>query len=162
MKQIENIFRERFLPLYPGLYKLARVLLGDNPEEAADVVQDTMVKIWNMGEAMLDIESPSGFAVSVTRTTAIDFMRRKKTYGGDSMDEIQSETLPDPDTAAFLEKMIDTLPAAQQTVVRLSLCGELSNDEIAEATGQSPDNVRQLLSRGRRKLRVLYTKYMKP
>ncbi|MDE5752093.1 MAG: sigma-70 family RNA polymerase sigma factor, partial [Duncaniella sp.] len=102
------------------------------------------------------------FAVSGTRTTAIDFMRRKKTYGGDSMAEIQSETLPDPDTAAFLEKMIDTLPAAQQTVVRLSLCGELSNDEIAEATGQSPDNVRQLLSRGRRKLRVLYTKYMKP
>ncbi|MDE5725521.1 MAG: hypothetical protein K2I12_05880 [Duncaniella sp.] len=94
MKQIENIFRERFLPLYPGLYKLARVLLGDNPEEAADVVQDTMVKIWNMGEAMLDIESPSGFAVSVTRTTAIDFMRRKKNVwrGFDGRDSVRDSS----------------------------------------------------------------------
>ena len=62
------------------------------------------------------------------------------------------------DTRHRIEILIDSLPPGQSRVIRLSSFGGLDNAEIAEATGQTEANVRQLLSRGRRKLRELMNK----
>lgn len=59
------------------------------------------------------------------------------------------------DTRRRIEILIDSLPPGQGRVIRLSSFGGLDNSEIAEATGQTENNVRQLLSRGRRRLREL-------
>ena len=48
----------------------------------------------------------------------------------------------------------------QLEVVRLSAFANLSNDEIASVTGYSAVNVRTLLSRGRKKIKELYKKYL--
>ncbi len=157
----EHIFRTRFLPLYPKLYSLAGAILGMAGDEAADAVQEAMVKIWNLGDRMADIEYPVRYAFSVTRTTAIDMLRRRvETLPGPTPD-IEADPLPDPDTRVFLDRMISSLPPVQQMVMRLNVCDDLSTDEIADRTGLTEANVRQLLSRGRKKLRVLYSKYMK-
>ena len=42
--------------------------------------------------------------------------------------------------------------------MRLSAFGGLSNDEIAQATGLDNQNVRALLSRGRRKIKEMFIK----
>lgn len=60
------------------------------------------------------------------------------------------------DTRAAIERLIDSLPEGQRTAIRLSSFGGLDNNEIAATTGLSEANVRQLLSRGRRKLRELW------
>lgn len=49
MKSLEDIFTESYLPQYTRLYTIARAIVGDT--DAADAVQDTMVKIWKGGEA---------------------------------------------------------------------------------------------------------------
>ena len=59
------------------------------------------------------------------------------------------------DTRRHIEILIDTLPPGQRDAIRMSGFGGLDNSEIAEATGQTENNVRQLLSRGRRRLREL-------
>ena len=160
VRQTEIIFRERFLPLYPRLFTLAQAILGTENGEAADVVQEVMVKIWKSGEKMSEVDSPARYAASLTRTTAIDMMRRHHGEEMDVLPDKPASPMPEPDTAEFLERMIDTLPPGQQMVIRLSAFDDLPPDRIAEITGLTPANVRQLLSRGRKKLRILYSKYM--
>ncbi len=57
-----------------------------------------------------------------------------------------------------IKNLIDSLPPGQRDVLRLSAFGGLDNSEIAEVTGMSESNVRQLLSRGRKRLRELFNK----
>lgn len=53
-------------------------------------------------------------------------------------------------------KLMRLLPETQRKVVELSSVRGLSNAEITDITGLSDENVRVLLSRGRRRLRELY------
>lgn len=163
VKRLDDIFTERFMPLYPKLYYVAAAILGTASGEAADAVQEAMVKIWKSGEKMASIDNPESYAIAILRTTAIDVMRRRRF--SDSLDcvpETVADPPPDPDSAAFLERIISTLPATQQEVIRLSAFDDLSNDEIAAITGHTAANVRQLLSRGRKKIKELYSKHMQP
>ena len=62
MKKIS--FKTDILPLKNELYRLAlRITL--NPAEAEDVVQDTMIKVWNRREAWDDIESIEAFCLTI-------------------------------------------------------------------------------------------------
>lgn len=93
------------------------------------------------------------------RRTAVDILRRRS-----SLAEIEPDrggaSMPEPDSVEFIGRIVDSLPEGQREVVRLSAFDERSNEEIAELTGYSPGNVRQLLSRGRKKIREMYIKYM--
>lgn len=149
------------MPLYPQLFTVATAILGNNSDDAADAVQDTMVKLWNTGDALSDIRQPQAYAISVLRTTVIDMLRRR--HPVDTLDESISITeIPASDTesAAFLEHIISNLPASQQEVIKLSAFAGMSSHEIAQATGLTDGNVRQLLSRGRKKIKELYYKYL--
>lgn len=71
MKKIS--FKTDILPLKNELYRLAlRITL--NPAEAEDVVQDTMIKVWNRREAWDDIESIEAFCLTICRNLALDRM----------------------------------------------------------------------------------------
>lgn len=161
MNASEEIFRERFLPLYPRLFAVANAMLGD-ADDAADAVQDAMVKIWN-GSVPLDaVSSPVGYAMQLLKTSAIDIIRRRRftVHSPGGLPEPASTDDSEPDHADFLRRAIATLPPSQQEVIRMSAFGEMPAADIADTMGLTPENVRQLLSRGRRKLREIYQKYM--
>lgn len=159
MNRTEQIFTERFLPLYPRLYAVAVAILGPARGDAADAVQDVMVRIWRLGDAMAMVAEPEAYAVRAVRNTAIDILR-KRTPISDTPPDSPGDTLPEPDTAAFIRRMVDALPDAQREVVSLNAFAGLSAAEIADLTGNTPGNVRLLLCRGRRKIREMYNKYM--
>lgn len=56
----------------------------------------------------------------------------------------------------LVKRIIETLPSGQRTVMELSSFGECSNEEIAEITGYSNENVRTLLSRARKTVKKLF------
>ena len=157
----EVIYRERFVPHYPLLYRVALSVLG-NEADACDAVQDAMVKVWGMSVPELgSVDNPKAYVLRVLRTTAIDMLRRRArentTVG------CEAESLPDmsfdpgdADGVEFIRRAVDCLPAAQREVMRLSAYEGLPTDEIAEATGFTTDNVRQLLSRARKRLRTIF------
>ena len=59
-------FRNDILPLKDVLYRLAlRITL--NKEEAEDIVQDTLIKVWNKRADWADIASIEGFCLTVCR-----------------------------------------------------------------------------------------------
>lgn len=157
----EEIFTRQFLPLYEKMYRVASAILGNESGEAADAVQEAMVRIWKLGSEMMQIANPEGYAVAAVRSSALDILRKRHVW--EQIDEVgntPSEELPDTDSEEWLQKIIASLPQGQRDVVRMSAFGNMSNDEIADATGFSAANVRQLLSRGRKRIKELYSKIL--
>ena len=59
-------FQTNILPLKNELYRLAlRITL--NPAEAEDVVQETMMKVWNRRDEWERIESIEAFCLTICR-----------------------------------------------------------------------------------------------
>lgn len=134
-------------------------ILGSSSDLASDAVQETMVKIWSKGDELLSVNNPEALSIAILRTTAIDIMRRQRKYEQvDTIKDIAPDSSPDNETASILERIIDTMPAAQKEILRLSIFEDLSAKEISEITGVSGTNVRQMLSRGRKKIKEIYSK----
>jgi len=73
MKRIS--FQTDVLPLKNILFRLAlRITL--NHAEAEDVVQDTMMKVWNRRDELDQIDSIEAFCLTICRNLSLDKVRR--------------------------------------------------------------------------------------
>lgn len=52
-----DVFKQRFLPFHPKLYRIAYALL-DNKADAEDILQDAYCKLWNKRDELGDIQNP--------------------------------------------------------------------------------------------------------
>ena len=93
MKKIS--FRNDILPLKNELYRLAlRITL--NPAEAEDVVQETMIKVWNRRDRWEEIDSIEAFCLTICRNISLDKMKKAENQnpsleeGGDTADHSYS------------------------------------------------------------------------
>lgn len=156
--------RERFeleiLPLYKRIYGMSLAIVGD-ADEAADVVQETFALLWARRESLDRIESAEAYSRTVARNICLKYLRLKRQTGrlDDLTDYASDGHPPDVDHGlGHLRRLIESLPPAQRRVMVLSVYGGCSNEEIMEITGAGADNVRQLLSRARKKFKELYNK----
>ena len=138
MKEIS--FRNDVLPLKNKLFRLAlRITL--NREEAEDVVQDTMIKVWNAHERWQDLESIEAFSLTIARNLSLDRIKKKENQN----DSIENEKIEQPDTAStpsermiqkdkldIVRKMIDELPEKQRSCLQLRDIEGKAYREIAE------------------------------
>ena len=69
MKKVS--FRNDVLPLKDILYRLALRITLDSAE-AEDIVQDTLIRIWNRREQWDEIENIEAFALTICRNLALD------------------------------------------------------------------------------------------
>ena len=88
MKKIS--FRNDVLPLKNELYRLALRITLDSAE-AEDVVQETMIKVWNRREQWDEIESIEAFCLTICRNMAVDRTRQasKKNISIDQCSSLQ-------------------------------------------------------------------------
>lgn len=133
-----------------------RCLVGDDAAE--DIVQDAMVRLWNMRDSLH--EPIGGMANVVVHNLAVDYLRRKKLR-----EEAYSLTEPDNGTAQEtaerynrVMRIADTLAPMQQLVFRLRLIEGKEYSEIASITGLSEPAARKVISRARLAIRNIYLK----
>jgi len=157
MRQKE--FEERFLSQWRVMYELASRML--DASEAEDAVQDLFERFLNNLDDLDGVESPKAFCLTATRRICIDRLRNRARHPSVSLDAVAD---PPADSADRLESLqqqshilnvIETLPAGQQTVMKLRAFAGMDNAEIARETGFTNETVRQQLSRARRTLRNL-------
>ena len=86
-------FRNHVLPLKNELYRLALRITQDCAE-AEDVVQETMIKVWNLHDKWDEIESIEAFCLTICRNMAVDRTRlaSKKNISIDKCSSLQSPT----------------------------------------------------------------------
>ena len=164
MKKIS--FRKDILPLKNELYRLAlRITL--NPAEAEDIVQETMIKVWNKREQWNDIESIEAFCLTICRNISLDKMRKMENQN-QSLEEGEHDT---PDTSyasnpeeqamqqdklALIRRLINSLPEKQRSAMQLRDFEGKSYKEIAKVMGISEEQVKVNIFRARQAIRQKY------
>ena len=136
----------------PMLLSVAKGIL-DSDEEAEDVVQDAMLRLWQLREE--PIRNPKGFARTVVRNMSLSKVRRRPL----TVDINQADMATNDDTATDrneqidrMMELVDALPTMQQTVLRLRHMQDMTMADIASLIGTSEVAVRQSLSRARRSI----------
>lgn len=164
MRAMQKIsFRNDILPLKDKLFRLA-LCITRNREEAEDIVQDTMLRVWNRREEWNVWETVEGFCLTICRNLAID--RRQK------MDARHVELTPEvtelPDMAApdklmerderlgLLHRLIAELPEKQRTILQLRDVEGKSYKEIAEILQLTEEVVKVNLFRARQRIKLKY------
>ena len=156
-----NDFKRRFLPYHPKLYRVAFRLMG-NAQDAEDMVQETYLKLWKKREELPpDIENMEAYCVTLTKNLCMDALRashieednrppEELNIAGENslMREVELK-----DEVNQVKRIISTLPHQQRQVIVMRDVNDCSMEEIEQATGLSPVNIRVLLSRTRKKIR---------
>lgn len=87
-------FQTDILPLKNQLYRLALRITLDSAE-AEDIVQETLIKVWDKRDSWTDIENIEAFCYTVCRNKALDYVKRQGSHS-ESLDAAQNER---PDSA---------------------------------------------------------------
>ena len=163
MKQ--DKFRNNILPLRDKLFRLALSITG-NKQDAEDVVQDALFKIWKKNGEWDSIVNLEAYCFRSTRNIAIDKLALKDNQSESWTDnddcpgsgpDIQ-ERLEQEEQLKMLDDLIAKLPEKQRTIFQLREIEELSYSEIAEILTISEDQVKVNLFRSRQKLKSFFEK----
>lgn len=143
-------FKQQAEGLRLQLISVAQKYLGTT-DEAEDIVQDAMIKLWLMRDQLM--APVSGFASVVTRNLCIDHLRKQHTTVDISKFPDTEEWSDDGEQIEQMLQVIDTLPSAQRTILRMHHLQGMKTSEIALLLGSSEVSIRQKLSRARRMIR---------
>lgn len=145
------------LPLKNILYRLAlRITL--NSQEAEDVVQDVIIKMWKMGERLNDVENLESYALRLTRNLSID-RQRMKVNQAESFEELEDfhggisnsieSRLEQQERIDSIRDIMMQMPEKQRLVMQLRDFEGKSYKEIALALEISEDQVKVNIFRAR-------------
>lgn len=160
----EISFRNDILPLKDKLYRLAlRITL--NSAEAEDVVQETMIRVWNRREEWQQFDSIEAYCLTVTKNLAIDRSQQKEAQNV----ELTPETQETPDASSpydqlvneermnIIHQLVNNLPEKQRIVMQLRDIEGKSYKEISEILQLTEEQVKVNLFRARQKVRQRFT-----
>lgn len=148
----------------PHLHAVALRILG-SPAEADDALQEAWIRASRAG---LDgVENPGGWLTTIVSRvclTLLDSRSRRREDDGHLPDMVVTrvdEHAPDPEREALLADavgsaltvVLDTLSPAERVAFVLHDLFALPFDDVARVLDRSPDAVRQLASRARRRTR---------
>ena len=163
MKNIS--FRNDVLPLKNVLYRLAlRITLRH--EDAEDIVQDTLIKVWNKRDEWQDIESIEAYSLTVCRNLALDRIKRKDRQN-ESLDDIHLdngatastnpyEQMLQKDRIELVRRIVNALPEKQRTCMQLRDFEGKTYKEIAAIMDISEDQVKINIFRARQAVKQKY------
>lgn len=147
------------------IYTFAYRLTG-NPDDAADLVQDVLLRV-RKGLESYTPGSFEGWLWRITRNAFLDGVRKKKRRPTSPLPEGDHSMLgasPSPDEVLASVRLSDDVQSAllklpyefREAVVLCDVVG-LTYDEIADATEVPVGTVRSRIHRGRSQLRGLLT-----
>lgn len=166
MKKIS--FRTDVLPLKNELFRLAlRITL--NKADAEDVVQETMIRVWNRREQWQQIESIEAFCLTICKNLALDRQKRMETrntsleeVGHDAPDNSYSanpeEQAVQRDKVERVRKLMNQLPEKQRICIQLRDVEGKSYKEIATIMDITEQQVKVNIFRARQTVKQEFLK----
>ena len=160
-------FKAYILPMKNKLFRLALQITLDR-EEAEDIVQETMMKMWLMRHQWKEIDDIEAFTMTICRNLALDSIKRKEHLNisldsslHDREDSTASanDTIETEEQKVMIEKLINLLPEKQRTVMLLRDIEEKSYKEIADIMQITEADVKVSLHRARNQVRDAMAKW---
>jgi len=160
----KNSFAADILPMKNLLYRLA-LRITMNREEAEDIVQDTLIKVWNKRDDWDNIESIEAFSMTVCRNLALDRMKRAEHLNTsleqeniDSADRSRSplELMEQRDRVETVRRLVNSLPEKQRSCMQLRDFEGKSYRDIATILGITEEQVKVNIFRARQTIKQKY------
>ncbi len=161
-------FKSEVLPLKNKLYRFAFSILG-NEDVSRDVVQETLLKVWEKREELSVIENKEAWCITLTRNFALDKFRSKHHKTMPLSNHIEPEYKePSPyhltemeNTINVIERIVERLPVKQKETFQLRDIEGFSYQEISNITGYNINDVKVNIFRARKAIRTSLLKLQK-
>jgi RNA polymerase sigma-70 factor, ECF subfamily len=155
----------------PFAFSVAFRILCDE-DQAKDVVQDTMVTIW---QKLNKIKSSEGYKTWIYRIVVnkcydelrkrkrnSEFIADEKTWAAisNSVSERPSADFENKETAQIINRLTERLSPKQKAVFVLSDLEELTSNEISRITGMSKSGIKANLYHARKSIHEMIDKYL--
>lgn len=160
-------FQTDILPLKNELFRLA-LRITMNRLEAEDVVQETLIKVWNKRNEWDDIDSMEAFCLTICRNLALDRLRHAdnhtETLDGSMDPSDQSHTAnPEEQTiqrnrVEVVRHLINQLPEKQRSCMQLRDIEGKSYRDIAAVMGITEQQVKVNIFRARQTIKERFQK----
>ena len=159
----EISFRDDILPLKDKLFRLALRITFDRAE-AEDVVQDTMIRVWNKREEWTQFGSIEAYCLTVAKNLAIDRSQKKEAQNVELTPEMEEESeasgpydqLINKERMSIIHRLINELPEKQRLIMQLRDIEGESYKEIAKILNLTEEQVKVNLLRARQKVKQRY------
>lgn len=125
-------------------------------KETHDLLQEVFFKLHRSKHQYNGTLPFAPWLFSITRSVLFDYAKKKNLE--DPVDTKELDRVPSirhEQVDSGLTEILETLPQAQQQAIQLRVFDEETFEEIAARLSTSPENVRQLVSRGLKKLREI-------
>ncbi len=157
-------FHNDVLPLKDVLYRLAlRITLKH--EEAEDVVQDTLMKVWNKRDDLDKVGSLEAYCLTICRNLSLDHLKRKDTHT-ESLEKTEVspqdenlgpyEQMQQKDRVELVRRLVNGLPEKQRSCMQLRDFEGKTYKEIATILNISEDQVKVNIFRARQAIKLKY------
>ena len=162
MKSETRQFTADYLPFQPAMQRMAEKILG-NEDDAADVVQDCFVTLWNDRRQLDKVVSREAWCITLVKRRCIDLLRRRHpSVGAEYLATLADEDHTDEDERLQLAmRFIDNLPERQAQVVRLKHFDNVDTSTIARTLHTTEGNIYTILSRAYSSLKQMILDYEK-
>jgi RNA polymerase sigma factor (sigma-70 family) len=154
-------FQNMVFPVKNKLYRFAFRLLGSN-EEAKDVVQEVMIKVWTGREQLDQVQNLEAWCMRITKNLSLDRLRQQQRRPTDSLEKtmhLSHHSLTPAESTELDERMkrigelMAELPDKQRQVMHLRDIEGYSYNEICEILEIDMSQVKVNLFRARNAVR---------
>ena len=122
----EISFRNDILPLKDKLFRLALRITFDRAE-AEDVVQETLIRVWNKRDEWTKFGSIEAYCLTVAKNLAIDRSERKDAQTVELTPEMEQTSgasnpydhLVDKEQMTLIHRLVNELPDKQRLIMQL-------------------------------------------
>ena len=130
---------------------------GVGREEAEDIAQDVMLRLWQMHDELERYESPASLVALMARHLTRNHQRRRPPEELDeavviALNTGPHELLEQKENEQWLARRLEQLPTTQRTLLYMRQVERRSHEEIARLLGIELTSVSTLLARARRTL----------
>ncbi len=145
------------------LFRLALRITFDRAE-AEDIVQDTLIRVWDKRDEWSQMDSVEAYCLTITRNLAIDRSQKKEAQNVEltlETQEMPDASVPDrqmerDEQLSIVHRLINELPEKQRSIVQLRDIEGKSYKEIAEVLGLTEEQVKVNLFRARQRIKTKY------
>jgi RNA polymerase sigma-70 factor, ECF subfamily len=157
-QSFQVLFDTWWEPLFQYAFKVLQ-----NRQDAEEVVQDFFIHFWNKRNGLPEVQSLSAYLFTALKNRILNHLAKKK-YTLTSIDVLHNDQsefsaaqkLEQKETESTLRSLVNALPSKMKQVYEMHQFSGLSVTEIASATGNSEQTVRNQLSTAVKKLSVAW------
>lgn len=153
-----NEFEHIVPKLRPLMVMVGRNFFG-NMDDAEDVAQDALVRLWTYCERLDAKRNMEALAVVVAKNVCVEMHKRRRMDTDELPGDIEASKMYSADaditakeTRERIDSAIEKLSPREQQLVRKRYMEDYSPEEIAQETGMANPSVRSMLSVAKAKL----------